>query len=47
MNPRVIAEVSVTLAIVGLALELAGGHTWVVVSAGVAAAIWLCARASP
>ena len=34
----------VVLGVVGLALEIAGTHTWVIVAAGVAAAIWLMAR---
>lgn len=45
MNARIVAEVVVVLAVVGLLLEIAEGHTWVVIAAGVAAAIWLCARA--
>lgn len=46
MNPRLIAEVVVVIAVIGLLLEIAGGHTWVVVAAGVAAAIWLVSRAT-
>ena len=45
MNARIVVEVVAVLSVVGLLLELAGGHTWVLVAAGVAAAIWLCSRA--
>jgi hypothetical protein len=45
---RVILEVLVVLGVFGLFLEIAGGHPWPViaagVAAGVAAAIWLVAR---
>ncbi len=44
MRPRVILEVLVVMGIVGLLLEIAGGHPWPVMAAGVAAAIWLMAR---
>jgi hypothetical protein len=44
MRPRVIIEVLVVLAVIGLILEVADGHPWVLISAGVAAAIWLMAR---
>jgi len=46
MRPRVVLEVLVVLGVVGLMLELAGGHTWAVIAAGVAAAIWLLARSN-
>ena len=44
MRPRVIAEVLVIVGIIGLLLEVAEGHTWIVVGAGVAAAIWLLGK---
>jgi len=44
MRPRIVLEVLVVLGVVGLALELAEGNTWVLIAAGVAAAIWLLAR---
>ncbi len=44
MRPRVILEVLIVMGFVGLLLEIAEGHTWIVVSAGVAAASWLMAR---
>lgn len=44
MRPRPVLEVLIVLGFVGLLLEIGEGHTWVVVSAGVVAAIWLLAR---
>ena len=44
MRPRAIVEILIVMGIVGLLLEVAEGHTWIVVGAGVAAAIWLMAR---
>ena len=44
MRPRVILEVLVVMGAVGLLLEISGGHTWPVVAAGVATAVWLLAR---
>ena len=44
MRPRPILETLMVIGIVGLLLEIAEGHTWVVVAAGVAAAVWLLAR---
>ena len=44
MRPPVVLEMLVVLGVVGLALELAEGHTWVLIASGVAAAIWLLAR---
>jgi hypothetical protein len=44
MRPSVAIEVLIVLGIVGLLLEIAGGHPWILISAGVAAAIWLVAR---
>ncbi|MEI7912887.1 MAG: hypothetical protein WCK77_24955 [Verrucomicrobiota bacterium] len=44
MRTRVIAEVLVVLGVVGLLLEITEGHPWIVVAAGVAAAIWLMGR---
>jgi hypothetical protein len=44
MRPRLILEVLIVMGFVGLLLEIAEGHTWVVISAGVVAAIWLLAR---
>jgi hypothetical protein len=39
-----VLEVLIVLGVVGLLLEIAEGHTWIVVSAGVAAALWLISR---
>jgi len=36
-----IAEILIVMGIVGLLLEITEGHPWVIVAAGVAAAIWL------
>ena len=44
MRPRAILEVLIVMGCVGLLLEIAEGHTWIVVGAGVSAAIWLLAR---
>ena len=44
MRPRTIAEILIVLGVVGLLLEVAEGHTWIVVGAGVAAAVWLLGR---
>ena len=44
MRPRPVMEILLVLGIVGLLVEIAGGHPWVVIAAGVAAAIWLMAR---
>jgi hypothetical protein len=44
MRPRPVVEVLFVLGVVGLMVEIAEGHTWIVVAAGVAAAIWLLAR---
>ena len=44
MRPRPVAEILVVLGVLGLLLEIADGHTWVLIAAGVAAAIWLMAR---
>ena len=44
MRPRPVLETLVVIGVVGLLLEISEGHTWVVVSAGVAAALWLLAR---
>ncbi|MBN8459819.1 MAG: hypothetical protein J0M04_18470 [Verrucomicrobia bacterium] len=44
MNLRPTAEILVVLAVVGIALEIADGHTWTVIAAGVFAAIWLLNR---
>jgi hypothetical protein len=44
MRPRVILEVLIVMGVVGILLEIAGGHPWPVIAAGVAAAIWLMAR---
>jgi hypothetical protein len=44
MRPRAIVEILIVLGVVGLLLEIADGHTRIVVAAGVAAAIWLMAR---
>lgn len=43
MRPRAIVEILIVLGVVGLLLEIADGHTWIVVAAGVAAAVWLMA----
>jgi len=44
MRPRPVLEVLIALGVVGLLLEIAEGHTWIVVAAGVTAAIWLFSR---
>jgi hypothetical protein len=44
IRPRPIAEILLVLGVVGLLLEIADGHTWILASAGVCAAIWLMAR---
>jgi hypothetical protein len=44
MRPRIILEILVVLGVLGLLLEIAEGHTWILVGAGVGAAIWLFAR---
>ncbi len=44
MRPRAIVEILIVIGITGLLLEIAEGHTWIVVGAGAAAAIWLMAR---
>ncbi len=44
MRPRPVAEILVVLGVLGLLLEIASGHPWVLIAAGVAAAIWLMAR---
>ncbi len=46
MRPRPIAEMLIVLAAVGICMEIAEGHMWVLIAAGVAAAIWLMARGS-
>lgn len=44
MRPRTVIEVLIVLGVVGLMVEIAEGHPWALVAAGVAAAIWLLAR---
>ena len=44
MRPRPILEILIILGAIGLILEIAEGHTWVLIAAGAAAAIWLMAR---
>lgn len=44
MRPRPVLEVLIVLGVIGLLLEIAEGHTWILISAGVVAAIWLLAR---
>lgn len=44
MRPRPIIEILIVLGTVGLIVEITEGHTWVLIAAGVAAAIWLMAR---
>ena len=44
MNIRTTAEILVVLAFVGIALEIAEGHTWTVIAAGVVATLWLLKR---
>lgn len=44
MRPRPVLEMLIVLGIVGLALEVAEGHAWVLIATGAAAAIWLLAR---
>ena len=44
MRPLPILEILIALGVIGLLLEIAAGHTWLVIIAGVAAAIWLLSR---
>jgi len=44
MRPRTIAEILIVLGVIGLLLELAEGHTWIVVGAGIAATVWLLGK---
>jgi hypothetical protein len=44
MRPRPVAEILVVLAVLGICLEIAEAHMWVLIAAGVAATIWLMAR---
>ena len=44
MRTRAILEVLLVMGIVGLLLEISEGHTWIVVGAGAAAALWRIAR---
>ena len=44
MRPRPVLEILVVLGVVGLLLEIADGHPWILVGAGVSAAIWLFAH---
>ncbi|MCP5544218.1 MAG: hypothetical protein H7A49_13110 [Akkermansiaceae bacterium] len=44
MRLRPILEVVVVIGVLGLCLEVVEAHTWVMVAAGAAAAIWLMAR---
>ena len=44
MRTRAILEVILVMSIVGLLLEIAEGHTWIVVGAGAAAAFWRIGR---
>ena len=46
MRPRAVAEMLIVLAVVGICLEIAEAHMWVLIAAGVAAAIWMMARGS-
>jgi len=44
MRPRPIIEILIILGIVGLIVEIAEGHPWMLIAAGVAATIWLMSR---
>ena len=44
MRQRNIIEILIILGTIGLIVEIAEGHSWVLIAAGVAAAIWLMAR---
>ena len=44
MRPRPVIEILIVLGTIGLILEIAEGHPWVLIAAGVAAAIWLMSR---
>lgn len=44
MRTRITLEIVIVIGIIGLLMEIAGGNTWIAVSAGVAAAIWLLSR---
>jgi hypothetical protein len=44
MRPRPVLEILVVLGVVGLALELADGHPWMLIAAGIAAGIWLLTK---
>ena len=46
MKPRAVLEVMIVTGLVGLTLELAEAHVWIIVAAGVAAVIWLLKRHS-
>ena len=44
MRLRATLEVILVMGVVGLLLEIAEGHTWIVIGAGAAAALWRIAR---
>ena len=44
MRQRTIIEILIILGTIGLIVEIAEGNSWVLIAAGVAAAIWLMAR---
>jgi hypothetical protein len=46
MRLRLIVEILIVIGVLGLMVEIAEGHTWLFVAAGVAGAIWLLSRAS-
>lgn len=44
MRLRPILEMLIVMGVIGLLLEITEGHTWIVITAGAVAAIWLLAR---
>ena len=44
MRLRPILEILIILGVVGLIVEIAEGHGWMLVAAGAAAAVWSLAR---
>ena len=44
MRIRILLETLAVIGAVGLLLEIAGGHMWLVVAAGVTATLWLIGR---
>lgn len=44
MKPRPIIEVLIVMGVIGIVVEIAAAHTWIVIAAGVASAFWLLSR---